>query len=496
MLCLVLSCINMSASNLRHMLPTDAILQGWTTIDEAREWVGMQKDVFEAVLEGLGSRKLASPVLFGGIDPIVLKHVAEAAVVDDDERGERPLTPIERTQLNLVYNSIRCKFRQDCFDILSGPVQPAAPGIPAGPVAAGPGGGAGVSGASGTINPLMKVCMRTVLDQACDGEVEALSLKELEDCRAHYRAVVGADPPKDQTPSDNQLSALCRKLEMGLVPFADFSVWKMYGNRSERELKFRVQMREVGGGLRPVEVSGPSSFEAWEQSWLVYKAACIALKAATAHTLDLYSSKIKELAREYPQSWYLLMKADCIMRSEEWQHERRKQERAYALAPMLSEYNPGMPWESVIRSAAELEVFWVKQFEKPAARAEVNKELQAPAFRNREGEGNYEAMNEKNKNRGNPYEGGKKGGKDRGKGKEKEKGNARKTEGRRGDGRYFNSVNGKEICFQWTRNADGCKAVCPSGRAHICEWCRGNHRSIDCPDKPSAEASVEVRKRK
>ena len=75
------------------------------------------------------------------------------------------------------------------------------------------------------------------------------------------------------------------------------------------------------------------------------------------------------------------MKADCIMRSEEWQHERRKQERAYALAPMLSEYNPGMPWESVIRSAAELEVFWVKQFEKPASRAESKQELQAPAFR-------------------------------------------------------------------------------------------------------------------
>ena len=90
---------------------------------------------------------------------------------------------------------------------------------------------------------MMKVSMRTVLDQACDGEVEALSVAELDRLRRTYRTVVGADPPKEQNPTDNQLSALFRRLEAGGAPYVDFCVFRKNGNRVERDLRFKVQVR-------------------------------------------------------------------------------------------------------------------------------------------------------------------------------------------------------------------------------------------------------------
>jgi hypothetical protein len=45
-------------------------------------------------------------------------------------------------------------------------------------------------------------------------------------------------------------------------------------------------------------------------------------------------------------------------------------------------------------------------------------------------------------------------------------------------------VNGSQLCYKWGRNDGGCAAACPEKRAHVCEWCRGSHRSIACPQKP------------
>ena len=60
--------------------------------------------------------------------------------------------------------------------------------------------GTGAIGGYGIINPLMKVSMNKVLDQACDGEVEALSVAELDRMRRKYRAAVGGRPPKGPKP--------------------------------------------------------------------------------------------------------------------------------------------------------------------------------------------------------------------------------------------------------------------------------------------------------
>ena len=53
--------------------------------------------------------------------------------------------------------------------------------------------------------------------------------------------------------------------------------------------------------------------------------------------------------------------------------------------------------------------------------------------------------------------------------------------GKDAKGRYTASVGGKALCWDWNRAADGCQATCPNGRAHVCEWCLGEHRAVDHP---------------
>jgi hypothetical protein len=164
--------------------------------------------------------------------------------------------------------------------------------------------------------------------------------------------------------------------------------------------------------------------------------------------------------------------------------EKRKQERAFGVAPQLSSYNAKMPWESVIREAAEMEQFWRQQFEKPANREEQRAMSGAPAFRRgapedrQREEADYRPLKREREYKPDKGKGKGKQGKDKG-GKA-----VFDDKNRRKDGRYMVSVNGTQICFGYSRSKDGCKAQCPASRAHICEWCRGNHRSVECPQHP------------
>ena len=100
--------------------------------------------------------------------------------------------------------------------------------------------------------------------------------------------------------------------------------------------------------------------------------------------------------------------------------------------------------------------------------------------------GDYDHSGGGGNGRGN---GGGKGGRGDGGGKGRGKGSldggGKGKDAQRGDGRYFSSANGTQICFSFTRNKDGCKKVCPFNRAHVCEFCRQPHRTIDCPKHPN-----------
>ena len=55
---------------------------------------------------------------------------------------------------------------------------------------------------------------------------------------------------------------------------------------------------------------------------------------------------------------------------------------------------------------------------------------------------------------------------------------------RRGDGRFMFGESGVEICYTYSRD-QGCDGACPNNRLHICEWCRGEHRSTECRAHPN-----------
>ena len=68
------------------------------------------------------------------------------------------------------------------------------------------------------------------------------------------------------------------------------------------------------------------------------------------------------------------MKADIMMRSEEWLKAQRRMARLHATAPHLTDYNPTMPWDSEIRASASDESFGRNHVETPAMRAEYRQE--------------------------------------------------------------------------------------------------------------------------
>ena len=49
-----------------------------------------------------------------------------------------------------------------------------------------------------------------------------------------------------------------------------------------------------------------------------------------------------------------------------------------------------------------------------------------------------------------------------------------------GDGRFFWTTDGKQLCWDWNRTPSGCAEPCTHSRAHVCEVCRGPHRAVQC----------------
>ena len=64
----------------------------------------------------------------------------------------------------------------------------------------------------------------------------------------------------EQEATGEQLSALRARLNAGLVPYADFAVWRPHGARLLRQLEFQAHFPSPGGGWRTKEIAGPSSF--------------------------------------------------------------------------------------------------------------------------------------------------------------------------------------------------------------------------------------------
>ena len=231
-------------------------------------------------------------------------------------------------------------------------------------------------------------------------------------------------------------------------------VWGLYGDRIARAMKFTAQALK-DGEWKAVELPGAANILAWEESWRIFRTACIMLNIATAAVLDRYSAEFRTRVLEYPDVWHLAAQADIRCRSEWWPQEQRRQHSFSLAHPSLSVYDAKQPWNSVIKASSSCSDFWRKEFEQPALRYQCNGPRAMPAVPEAPSDGGFRPGS----------------------------GEKRKFDPQRKDGRYLKSKAG--INYDWSRKPDGCcNDKCDKGMAHICEWCRQPHRSIYCPQVP------------
>ena len=225
--------------------------------------------------------------------------------------------------------------------------------------------------------------------------------------------------------------------------------------------------------MRLREFRGPPDVATWEKSWRVFRTGAIIANLATAAVLDVYAARFRQRVERYPGAWSICARADQRCRSEWWEHERRRQMDFHARAPELSGYNPDMPWNAVIKEAAVTFEFWHEELERPALMASVG---------GRGSSGATVAGPPRNPDRSRSP--GARRGRRRGARAgpaEPSRKSAAERPGRAGGG-------GKQVCFAYNRSPDGCAAVCPNDRSHVCEACAGAHRAVHCPKYPGWKA--------
>eukprot|EP00439_Symbiodinium_sp_Y106_P086036 s100_g30.t3 len=382
----------------RSVLPPASVVLSWNDIEAALEYAAVEPDMWRAVARQLGDPDLSSLQIISILPSAVLRKAMEDAQV-----GARQRTAVEK----------------------------------------------------GALSQKLKVKMSQVIDQRADQEVQVLSHDEIAKHRQQYMLAEGDAPREREEVTDAQLSCLKAKVSCEAAPFVDMGVWGPYGERIARQMKFTSQVLK-DGQWKSVEIPGACNIEKWEESWRMFRTACIMLNIAAAAVLDRYASEFKQRVAEYPEAWHLAAQADMRCRTEFWPQERRRQESFFKTHPELSSFNPRQPWNSVIKASACNSEFWAREFEKPALRFQVmgpkDKQSKMPAVPH------LTEVAEDWKPKFDPQ---------------------------RKDGRYLRSRSGINICYDWSRHEDGCNNdKCPQQFAHVCEWCRQPHRSINCPQRP------------
>ena len=164
-----------------------------------------------------------------------------------------------------------------------------------------------------------KIRLDHTVYQLSDELIDYMSKDEVNKYYANYFARFGGDPPKEETPSLEQLSALRYLLKEKANIYVDFAIWGPYDLRKQRELHFMGMIVGPGNVLQQVEIRGPPTFEAWLACFAVLRTALIMLGEVEPNTLDLYVRRIRKLNARYGErAWALLYQTEARMRHEEF----------------------------------------------------------------------------------------------------------------------------------------------------------------------------------
>ena len=375
-----------------------------------------------------------------------------------------------------------------------------------------------------------KVKMANTIDQADDSEVTPMDIEDVRKVIEAFTVANDGIPPEEDEEADaGQLQGLKVKLEADVAPYADFSIFRPYGLRLQRALKFAAQQWDPSSNsFKPKEIPGPANICEWRRCWKVLVFSMLALKAATRARMGKYAAKIEALTEKYGnlggegKGWWLVAQGDIRCRGERFEKIRRglqvkyNRDKASGMADEDIDYfNPKMPWDGVFLAAAQDKDFWTEQVTESAflyaTRLQSISQLTDPGHHvdteNNQGKGNGGGKSGKRKRgnggttggggQGNGQQGGGQGNGGPGKGKGFKgqwwqgqnnnngygKGGGKGSKGKK---RFKGNPGGKggssgQVCFAWNRDAEGCPTPCPNGRKHECEFCGSkDHKGKDC----------------
>ena len=328
-----------------------------------------------------------------------------------------------------------------------------------------------------------------VLDQADDSEVIPIAIAEVRSLADRYRVMnCGVSATSEEEASADQLTAIRSKIELDVVPYADFAVLRPFGARLSKAMRFtaKVWMPDQNAYVSK-EIPGPASFIEWCRSWRVYRYALMVLDVVSAPKLDRYFDRVSQLVRSHgnlagTDLWWLVCSAEARMRAERMEYIRRELEAEYvkcrnAGCPTMSFYDPRRPWDAVFLAAAGDEGYWGQEVKEAAVMYMAHLKPKASFM----DEGHHAAIGEGGStNAERPPKKPKKAApkaKSR-EDKTDEKGRPpKKPRGGKGkdSGGPSAETRAKQECWKWTRQS-GCKTPCPEGRSHPpCPKCGGMH---------------------
>ncbi|KAF4698534.1 hypothetical protein FOZ63_032993, partial [Perkinsus olseni] len=183
--------------------------------------------------------------------------------------------------------------------------------------------------------------LATFLDEADEGFFDLLSPATYSERVSEFVSVYG-NINSEWLPTREQLSALRSRLLDNDIPYCDFKVWQTNQRHRLREARQSAWVVNADGEFKKVSQPGLPSYEAWRDSFRVFKFGMLVLKEGSLANYEVYSSTIQRLHDTFPMHWGLVYRADDLLRSSK----------------LVSYKRPDCSWGTALALAAEDAAFW------------------------------------------------------------------------------------------------------------------------------------------
>lgn len=183
--------------------------------------------------------------------------------------------------------------------------------------------------------------------------------------------------------------------------------------------------------------------------------------------LDNYAETVRNFVTQFgDETWFLISKADAMMRSEQMERIRR-QLRA---APNHG-YTEQNPWSAVFMAACKDHEFWTRELSTPATLFLARHKRELGSKEEPVGSPGQGSPTKKTK-----------------KGRAARRGYVGEDRSERdGEGIYSKNRRGVEVCRNFNvgkcGNSTAAQSKCKAGRSHQCNRCLGPHQALACPGK-------------